>query len=74
MKKNKIYLDTSIISFLFADDSPEFKDLTLEFFEKYSKYYELYISEIVILEINKTDNLKLKQDMINSKKSIIYIL
>jgi len=30
MKKSKIYLDTSVISFLFADDSPEFQAVTVE--------------------------------------------
>jgi hypothetical protein len=35
MEKLKIYLDTSIISFIFADDSPEFKNITIDFFEHY---------------------------------------
>ena len=29
MKKLRIYLDTSVISFLFADDAPEKRDITL---------------------------------------------
>ena len=66
MKKNKIYLDTSIISFLFADDSPEFKNLTIDFFENYSSKFELFISEIVFLEINKNNNKELKNKMIDS--------
>jgi hypothetical protein len=31
LKKLKIYLDTSIINFLFADDSPDFKRITGDF-------------------------------------------
>ncbi|MEK9150383.1 MAG: hypothetical protein AAB267_10120 [Candidatus Desantisbacteria bacterium] len=31
MKKLKIYLDTSVINFLFADDVPELKKITEEF-------------------------------------------
>jgi len=31
MKKLKIYLDTSVINFLFADDSPEKQEITIEF-------------------------------------------
>mgnify|MGYP000871468752 CR=1 FL=1 len=28
MRKLKIYLDTSVINFLFADDAPEMKEIT----------------------------------------------
>ena len=43
MKKLKIYLDTSVINFLFADDAPEKRDITIEFFEHYvkTKFYEV---------------------------------
>jgi len=34
MKKLRIYLDTSVINFLFADDAPEKRDLTAEFFKR----------------------------------------
>ncbi|MEW6609021.1 MAG: type II toxin-antitoxin system VapC family toxin [bacterium] len=54
MKKLKIYLDTSVINFLFADDAPEFKKITKEFFEKYVKKYIVYISDVVIREIEET--------------------
>lgn len=56
MKKLKIYLDTSVINFLFADDSPEFKKITKEFFEDYvgKEKYIVYISDVVIREIEKT--------------------
>ena len=37
MKKLKIYLDTSVINFLFADDVPEFRKITEDFFENYVK-------------------------------------
>ncbi|MBT3294674.1 MAG: hypothetical protein HN919_18310 [Verrucomicrobia bacterium] len=35
MKKLRIYLDTSVINFLFADDAPDFKRVTVEFFDRY---------------------------------------
>ncbi len=35
MRKLKIYLDTSVINFLFADDVPEFKKITEDFFMNY---------------------------------------
>ncbi len=50
MKKTKIYLDTSVINFLFDDDAPEKKDITIHFFDKYvlNHVYEVYISPVVI--------------------------
>jgi len=58
VKKLKIYLDTSVINFLFADDAPEKKQATVEFFDQYVKLeiYEVYISDIVIAEIQETKN------------------
>lgn len=31
MKKLNIYLDTSVLNFLFADDAPQLKNITIEF-------------------------------------------
>lgn len=58
MKKLNIYLDTSVINHLFADDAPEAKLLTIELFDKYikTKKYNTYISPIVLTEINQTEN------------------
>jgi predicted nucleic acid-binding protein len=61
MRKYKIYLDTSVINFLFADDSPEKKEVTVDFFSGVVKHniYEIFVSPIVVDEINKTqDNSK----------------
>ncbi|MEW6201946.1 MAG: PIN domain nuclease [bacterium] len=52
MKKLKLYLETSVWNFVFADDAPEKKLETRRFFEEIqSGNYELYISELVITEI-----------------------
>jgi predicted nucleic acid-binding protein len=51
MKKLRIYLDTSVINFLFADDAPEFRCITREFFEHYAPRYELFVSDVVLIEI-----------------------
>ena len=53
MRKLKIYLDTSIISFLFAEDSPDFRKITEAFFKVHAPRYELYISDVVRLELSK---------------------
>lgn len=56
MIKSTIYLDTSVINFLFADDAPEKKEITIDFFENFVKLgvYDTYITEYVIAEINQT--------------------
>jgi len=60
MRKLKLYLDTSVINFIYADDAPEYKAVTLDFFENYLDSYEVYISEIVLLEIERTTDLNRK--------------
>lgn len=63
MKKLRIYLDTSVINFLFADDSPDFQKATVEFFAKHAVKYELYASEIVRLEIGRTPDPVRRQEL-----------
>lgn len=50
MRKFKIYLDTSVINFLFADDAPEKKEVTVDFFDGIvgQNIYDIYVSAIVI--------------------------
>lgn len=53
MKKLKIYLDTSVISHLKADDTPEKMQKTIKFWNYViDGTYESYISELVIAEFN----------------------
>lgn len=54
MNKMKIYLDTSVISYLDQEDAPERMQETQEIWNllKENKY-EIYISDVVIYEINK---------------------
>lgn len=62
MRKLKIYLDTSVISHLFAEDAPDKMQETLDFWEavKAGKY-EVYISEAVTDELNKNKEPKLSR-------------
>jgi predicted nucleic acid-binding protein len=66
MKKLKIYLDTSIINFLFADDAKDYKMVTEEFFNRYLDKYEVFISEIVYLEINRTRDQSRKRQLLDA--------
>jgi len=53
MRKLKLYLETSVWNFYFADDAPEKKEITLQFFEQVKKgKYEIFLSEIVFQEIS----------------------
>jgi hypothetical protein len=48
MRKPKLYLETSVWNFLFADDAPEKKKATEKFFsEVKAGKYEIFISETV---------------------------
>jgi len=55
LKKLKLYLDTSVYNFIFADEVPEMKQLTIDFFNKVGKgEYEVFASDLVVTEIGET--------------------
>jgi len=56
MAKTTVYLDTSVINFLFADDAPEKREITVDFFDNFVKLgiYDTFVTEYVIAEINQT--------------------
>ena len=57
----RIYLESSVPNFLFADDAPEKQEITKKFFERELHKYEAFISPLVITEINKsTEEKKIK--------------
>ena len=64
--KLKIYLDTSVINFLFADDAPDLKKITIDFFDNYSSNYEIEISDIVLAELNRTNNIEKRNLLIGA--------
>ena len=53
--KSKIYLDTSVISAYYDDRQPERMILTRNFWKGISNY-EIFVSSIVIAEINQWDD------------------
>jgi predicted nucleic acid-binding protein len=58
MRKLRIYLDTSVINFLFADDAPEKREITVRFFDGWvaTGRYETAISPVVVREIARTED------------------
>ncbi len=62
MRKLKLYVDTSVWNFYFADDAPEKRDITKDFIDLVQKeQYEVFISEVVVKEINDAPELKRAQ-------------
>jgi len=59
MRKQRIYLDTSVISHLDADDTPEKMDDTLRLWEQIQAgEYEVVLSEVVFAEIGRCADYK----------------
>jgi predicted nucleic acid-binding protein len=57
MKKECLYLDTSVPSFLFADDAPEKRDTTRRFWELLKiGLFKIIISDILFIEIAECEN------------------
>ena len=56
MKKLRIYLDTSVINFLFAEDAPDFRRVTEEFFSRHATKYEMFTSEVLLVEVDADPN------------------
>jgi predicted nucleic acid-binding protein len=69
--KTKIYLDTSVINFLFADDAPEKKEITVDLFENFiqKEKYITYVSDVVIAEIQSTKKLNKRKKLLNVIKT-----
>jgi predicted nucleic acid-binding protein len=62
MKNLKLYLETSSWNFYYADDAPEKKAVTREFFDSLpNNPFDLYISEVVLDEIDKASSEKTAQ-------------
>jgi len=66
LKKLRIYLDTSVINFYFAEDSPEKMAITREFFKDIltKDRYEVYISLLVLEELGNTKDMEYRKRLI----------
>jgi hypothetical protein len=65
IKELRVYLDTSVINFLFADDVPDFRRVTEDFFNVYAKRCELYGSDVLIQELDRDPDTGRKQRHMN---------
>jgi len=65
MKKLKLYLETTIPNYVFAEDTPEKQNVTLRFWEKIrTRPYEVFVSEVVVAEIEKTKDLSKREKLL----------
>jgi predicted nucleic acid-binding protein len=54
MTKLKLYLETSVWNFCFANDAPDRQTTTLQFFEQLKQgVYDIFVSEVVFQEIDQ---------------------
>lgn len=68
MRKLKIYLDTSVINFLFAGDAPDYMKATIDFFDNYLGDFDAYISDVVLSEIKRTQDVEKKELLLSAIK------
>lgn len=63
-----LYLDTSVINFLFAEDAPEKREITVDFFERYVRtgIYRTVISNFVTDEILQTPEEKKREKLLQT--------
>jgi predicted nucleic acid-binding protein len=66
LRKTKLYLDTSVISFYYAEDAPEKMAVTRKFFDQElaKKEYEVYISDLTIRELSNCTNPELQEKLV----------
>ena len=69
--KAKIYLDTSVISALFDDRTPERLAMTSILWSKLSDY-EIFISELVLEELERTND-QIRDKMFSAIKNFIVL-
>jgi predicted nucleic acid-binding protein len=63
----KLYLETTVPNFLFADDAPEKQNATQAFFEWLNiSPDELYTSELVFTELEQTPDRSLREKLMNA--------
>ena len=68
MKREKIYLDTSVVSAYFDRRLKQRQEDTGTFFKTTVPHYEVYVSEITIRELSETKNAVLREKFLRMIK------
>jgi predicted nucleic acid-binding protein len=67
MKPLRIYLDTSVINFLFAEDVPLWREATVKFLEQVARgAHTAYVSQVVVREIERTPDPVRREALLNA--------
>jgi predicted nucleic acid-binding protein len=61
MKKESLYLDTSVLSAYYDKRAKERQDATIKFWKDVLPNYKVYISEITVEELENTKDESLKR-------------
>ena len=61
MKKESLYLDTSVPSAYYDKRAKERKDATIKFWKEVLLHYEVYVSEITVKELDDTKDENLRK-------------
>ena len=73
--KTKVYLDTSVISYLEQSDAPEKQEITRTIWQILKKgEYDIFISNVVIRELLECSNEAKRNTLINHLSEITYTL
>jgi len=65
--KLKLYLETTIPNYLFADDVPEKRDITLQFWEEVKEgRYNVFVSNVVKAEIKDTKDVTKREKLLDA--------
>ncbi|MEW6620895.1 MAG: type II toxin-antitoxin system VapC family toxin [bacterium] len=65
-EKLKLYLETTIPNYKFADDTPRERDITKQFLQRVTRGdYRVFISELVTREIEKTSDLAKRKKLLD---------
>lgn len=75
INKTKVYLDTSVISYLEQTDAPEQMRITQNVWETFkSGKYDIYVSDVVVRELSKCSDEKLREVLLSHLDEIDYKL
>ncbi|MDI6751757.1 MAG: type II toxin-antitoxin system VapC family toxin [bacterium] len=73
-KRLKLYLETTIPNYIFADDTPEKQKITLRFWDEVrAGQYEVFVSEVVLGEIKKTKDLSKREKLLKIIEGIPFL-
>ena len=73
--KTKVYLDTSVISYLEQSDAPEKQEITRTIWQILKKgEYDIFISNVVVRELLECSNEAKRNTLINHLSEITYTL